>query len=122
MSLRLQHSAISVFNTIADKVEHMNWKHFKKRIPVNIQIGPKVFYEILWAEEFKHSLVGKTIPEYRQIILKTNETPKETVITYLHEVLHAVSDAYGVGLTENQILAMEAAFKFILKQNNILKD
>lgn len=100
----------------------MKWKKLLKQIPIQVQIDTGVFYDILWATEFKHHLVGKTIPEYRQIILKTGETPKETVLTYLHEVIHAVSDAYGIGLTENQVLALESAIKHILKPNNVFKE
>lgn len=101
----------------------MNWSKLSKQIPLNVQIKSKVFYDVLWAKDFElHGQVGKSEPNYRQITIKLDETPKETVLTYLHEVIHAISDTYDIGLTEQQVLKLEQSLNYILKQNNIFKE
>ncbi len=100
------------------------WKKLYSKIAPRVQIAPKVFYEIVWVEKFPENKdkVGETRPSYHQIVLKTNETAKDTVSTYLHEILHSVSDTYDVGLTETQVQKLEKALPYILKTGNVFKE
>lgn len=99
----------------------INWNKLKRRIPSRVTFGNNS-YEILYIEQFSNPLtLGETRLEDKQIVLKTDQTPKELVKTYLHECLHAVSEEYEVGLTEQQILKLEDALQYILRENNIFK-
>lgn len=99
----------------------INWNHLKKRIPSRVIIGNNS-YEILFIDEFNNpSTLGETRLEDKQIVLKNGQTSKELVKTYLHECLHAISEEYDVGLTEQQILKLEDSLTFILKDGNIFK-
>jgi hypothetical protein len=99
----------------------INWNNLKKRIPSRVTIGNNS-YEILFIDEFNSpSTLGETRLEDKQIVLKNGQTPKELVKTYLHECLHAISEEYDVGLTEQQILKLEESLTFILKDGNIFK-
>lgn len=101
----------------------LNWRKFKSLIPHRIQLNKNSWYEIVWISEFKDgNTLGEMRPDEQQIVIKTEESPKVTVITYLHEVLHSISDEYDVGLTETQILKLEKAFHYALKSGNIFKE
>ncbi len=101
----------------------VNWKKLAKLIPINVTFGRNAMYEIAWIEEFKDlKTLGETRFEPNQIVIKTKQTPRMTVITYLHECLHAISNECGANLTEPQILALEKAIYYVLKSNNVFKD
>lgn len=101
----------------------VKWKKLKTSIPNRVQLGNNSFYEILYVDDF---LDGKTLgemrPETKQIVIRNKQTPKNTVITFLHELSHAVSNECDLELTENQILKLEKSFYFLLKKGNIFKE
>jgi len=100
----------------------VNWKKLLKSIPHRVQISRKGFYEILYVDSFlDESTVGETRLDKKQIVLKDKQTPKESVHTYIHELLHAISDEYEVNLTENQVIALERAIYYVLKSNNVFR-
>ncbi len=100
----------------------IDWDDLVSRIPHFIQLK-KARYEICWVDDFKD---GKTLGETRfdpkQILIKTGQTAKEAVKTYLHEVEHATSHEFDANLTEAQVRALEKSLPWILKPGNIFKD
>jgi len=100
----------------------INWFKYLQNIPARIKIG-KNTYEILWISEFKDKeQVGESrFSEEKQILIKIGQSNKESVHTYFHEVLHAISEEYSVNLTENQVLNFEKALKDIIRDNNLWK-
>lgn len=101
----------------------IDWRKLLKRIPNTVTVKKSHSFEVVWTTEFKDThIVGMTRFEPKQILLKTGESNKETVHTYIHELIHAVSDAYDVGLTESQVLKLEKALYYLIKPNNIFKD
>jgi hypothetical protein len=99
----------------------INWSKLKRRIPSRVVIGNNS-YEVLFIDEFTSpTTLGETRLEDKQIVLKNGQTPKELVKTYLHECLHAISEEFEVGLTEQQILKMEEAVSYVLKDGNVFK-
>jgi len=100
----------------------INWFKYLQNIPARIKIG-KNTYEILWIQEFKDKeQVGESrFSEEKQILIKIGQSNKESVHTYFHEVLHAISEEYSVNLTENQVLNLEKALKDLIKDNNLWK-
>lgn len=100
----------------------INWFKYLQNIPPQIKIGKSIF-EILWIDQFKDKeQVGESrFSEEKQIIIKIGQSNKETVHTYFHEVLHAISEEYNVNLTEKQVLNLEKALKDLIKDNNLWK-
>lgn len=100
----------------------VNWKSLVSRIPASVAVSRKDTYEVLFSKDLKQN-VGETriSPHHKQIVIQIGLNNKQTIITYIHELLHAVSETYDVGLTENQILKLEKAFYYILKSGNIFK-
>lgn len=100
----------------------ISWKKLKSKIPHKVEVARKVFYEILWVDSFVNErTMGETRFDLKQIVVKNNLSPKDTVHTYLHEYAHAASHEHGIELTENQVLAFEETLQFILKYDNIFK-
>lgn len=95
-------------------MSRINWNRLSKNIPTKIKIAPKREYEILHIKDF-HGVeqYGETRFDTNQIILKTGLSPKLMTETYWHEILHAISEAYNIGLTEEQVLNLEAAYTTI---------
>lgn len=98
----------------------VNWKKLSKSIPHRVQLGSKSWYEVLWVDDFKD---GKTLGETRfdpkQIVLMKNQSPKMTVVTFLHEITHALAHEAEVELTETEVLAFEKTLYFLLKRDNV---
>lgn len=95
----------------------MNWKKKVAEIPARAQIAPKVFYEITWQKEIvdtkgKH-LYGLTDLDNKIITIKMDMSPKLTVETYMHEIFHAFSEEFQLGLTENQVLGLEHIIPYL---------
>jgi hypothetical protein len=103
--------------------QRVDYRKLVKQIPHRIQLQTKSFYEILWVDSFKDiKVMGETRFEPRQIVIRKGMTPKETVVTFLHEVAHAYSEEFNMGLTENQILNFEKGLYYLLKTNNIFNE
>lgn len=98
----------------------VNWKNLATRIPTEIQIAPKVVFKILWVESFPDNSLGQMHFETKQIQIKLGQSSKETVLTYLHEVIHAFSDTHEIGLTEKQVSLLEKKMLYYwLKTGNL---
>lgn len=100
----------------------INWKSLTKKIPHRVQVSRKSFYEVCYVDSFvDENVLGETRFDVKQIAIKDEQPPKEKVHTYLHELLHAISDEYEVGLTETQVRALEKAIYYILKGDNVFR-
>jgi len=100
----------------------VNWKKLVKKIPNKVQLAKRGEYEVVWVDEFKqHDTIGETRFDRKQIAIKKNLSPKLTIITYLHEVIHGLSAEHDAQLTENQVLALEKGLYYLLKDGNLFK-
>lgn len=73
------------------------------------------------AKEASRGLVGETRFDTRQILIELGHSAKQTVITYIHELTHAFSGEYDLGLTETQVLKIENTIYYLLKHNNLFR-
>lgn len=97
-----------------------NWGSRKKSIPSRVHVGGKDYYEIVWVDSFSNpDTLGETRFSPNQIAIKNGQSDKETVMTYLHECIHAFDAHNNIGLTETQVLKLEKALLIALKNNNI---
>lgn len=100
----------------------MNWKKWKSRIPAWVVINTYRWFQVAWVDRFfDGSHVGEMNPEHNQILIHKKLSDKLTVETYIHELLHAVSDEYDVDLSEQQILKLEKAIPKMLEKGNVFK-
>lgn len=94
----------------------IDWKSLIKKIPHRVQVARKRFFEVVWVSSFnKEDQLGETRFDPDQIVIKTDESNKETVHTFFHEIWHAVSDEYDLGLTEKQVQQLEKFTPYLLK-------
>lgn len=101
----------------------IRWINFLKKIPSAVHVSRKARYEVVWSDMIgkDENVLGETRFSPKQIVIKNSLSPKEAVHTYIHEVLHAISEEYDVNLTETQVRKLEKALHYILKEGNIFK-
>lgn len=100
----------------------IKWKELKSKIPHLVTFKRKS-YEVCWIDNFKDEhVMGETRFNPRQIVIKNGLSDRETCLTYLHEVMHAVSHECGAELTETQVRVLENMLTDILKKGNIFKE
>jgi hypothetical protein len=88
--------------------------------PNKIRIKARVFYEIVWTDEFVDALDtrGETRFEYKQIVLLRGMSDAQTFETLIHELLHAIEHEYEIKLPHASIYSLEGAIHAILRLNN----
>jgi Zn-dependent peptidase ImmA (M78 family) len=101
----------------------VDWDKLRKSIPSRVHVKRGVYYDVLWIEKNREQQdwVGITQLDTKQIIMELGHSDKETVHTYLHELAHAFSHEYELGLTESQVRRFEKATYYMLKSGNVLK-
>lgn len=101
----------------------INWKKLAKSIP---NLTPPVqgeSYEIVYIDDFKDGkTLGETRFDFKQIVIKKNQSDTELCYTAFHEILHLISDQYKVRLTESQVLALEKSLPFWLKLGKMIEE
>lgn len=101
----------------------VKWKKLVKQIPPRVQISRNLYYEVCWIDNFsQENILGETRYDQKQIVIKKGLSPKLTVQVYLHEMLHAVSSAFGADLTESQVSSLEGFFYYALKNGNVFQE
>lgn len=101
----------------------MDWKKLRRKIPHRVQIAKNAWYEVMYCDDFKDGqTLGETRHDPRQIVILNGQSPKMTVVTYLHECAHAFSNEHETNLTEAQVLTLEKAFYYMLKVDNIFSE
>jgi hypothetical protein len=96
-----------------------NWKKLRKNIPNRVRTKSRAHYEVLWSDEFHFDektgkkTYGTTRFDPNLITLNINQGDKETIHTYWHEMIHAISVDYDVNLTETQVENFEKAYLYI---------
>ena len=75
-------------------------------------------FEILWVDEVAEDAIGMC-ETHRQRIVMMKGLPLETEQdTLLHEVIHAVDETMGSGLTEQQVVALASGLLAVFKDNH----
>jgi hypothetical protein len=102
-------------------MKKVNWNFLYKRIPKTFKLNKKQF-KVQWCPKFPDKKqVGESDWNNKLMTLKTGETHKETVHTYIHECLHLFSDEFDIKLSEKQVQKLEKTLHFWLKKGNIFK-
>lgn len=91
------------------------------KIPREVKIGWKK-YSIVSASEALNSggaLYGQIDYDRQTITLRETNTGEQDEETLIHEVLHGISDMYGMGMTEDLVARLSNALYTFLKDNNL---
>lgn len=93
----------------------MSYRQLRKNIPNKIKAKSRIFYEVLWSDNFAfekdgNKVYGITRFDPNQIVISTTQGDKEAVHTFFHEALHMWSEEHEIGLTENQVMKLEKCF------------
>jgi hypothetical protein len=85
-----------------------------------VKISSKASYEIFHTRDFhfdkeNEKTFGITRFDPKQIVLNDNQGNREFVNTFLHEVFHAISHEYEIGLTEAQIRKIEKSMTYFIE-------
>lgn len=98
-------------------------KHLLTHILPKVRLTSKIGYEVLFVNEFPNDpkCLGECRYDSKQIVIKNDESNTETLKTYIHEILHAVSNEYGANLTETQVGKMENGIYNFFRLNGYLK-
>jgi hypothetical protein len=96
----------------------------QNRIPDRVKVGWKD-YEVVLTEARLNSgaeLYGQIDHDAQIIMLRGTSTHDQLCATLLHEVLHAVSDMYGLGLEEKLVEDLTNALYTVYKDNIELQE
>lgn len=95
----------------------IRWIKLKKLIPTQVKIKNNCKYEVVWVTKFTNDdhQLGECRYDTKQILLNINQSDKEAVHTFLHEIWHTLSYEYDLGLTEVQVQKLESASYYLLK-------
>lgn len=101
-----------------------NFRQLAKRIPNKVQIGPRLYYTVSFVDKIninsKDVVIGMCDKNLKTIEILRTLGPKEKVMTYLHECIHAFSDENDIGITERQVGLLEKkCLLFMIKSGNI---
>lgn len=90
----------------------------KLKRPAKVRIKKGVEYDIfLFQSDLLDGQVVKGPQGLRHIFLNEKLTNKESDMTLLHEIVHALDFEYKIGLTEKQVLKLESALYYFLTKN-----
>ena len=90
-------------------------------IPNNIKIGWKK-YDILIKPTALNSgeeLYGQIDYNAQTITLREINKQDQNECTLIHEILHGISDMYGIDLDEETVTRLASALYILIKDNNV---
>jgi hypothetical protein len=91
----------------------------QNRIPDRVKVGWKDYKVVLTEARLNSGaeLYGQIDHDAQIIMLRGTSTHDQLCATLLHEVLHAVSDMYGLGLEEKLVEDLTNALYTVYKDN-----
>lgn len=82
-----------------------------------LQIGPFKIKIYLRSEEYLGGDEGRWMSDSHTIFVKEELTNDRQIEALWHELIHAISDIYGLEITENQTRILSLAQITLLKEN-----
>lgn len=93
-----------------------NWKSLSKRIPKKFKVGRKTF-KVIFINNVDY--LGLSDWNKNRIYLNKKQSKKELVHTYIHEIIHIMSDEYELKISEKQVQGLEKTLRFWIESGNI---
>ena len=92
------------------------------KLPHRIRIKAKVTYQVVWVDSFKDPKQrGECDDLAKQIAILKGMSERETLETFIHELLHAVELEYGIPIPHRLIYMLEMPFVKLAKLNGWIK-
>ena len=89
------------------------------KIPSRIKIKNKVVYELVWVDEFADpDTLGECRFDFKQIVLKRNQSERETLKTLFHELLHCLEFERNIKIPHKTIYQLEDAIYYLIFHND----
>jgi hypothetical protein len=82
-----------------------------------VVLGKTYKVQYLTGAPLSESDIGEHDMQKQLISIRDGLHSQQEASAFLHECLHAISDALGVGLTEAQVLALETGLFALFKDN-----
>lgn len=94
------------------------------RIPDVVKVGPFIYRVERPAivDRNKRERIGQVDHDALIISVEAGLRSEKAEECFLHEVLHAVDEFMGVGLTESQVSQLSNGLYMVLRENELLKD
>lgn len=88
------------------------------RLPSHIKVKNKTVYELVWLDTFSDpDVLGECRFDSRQIAIKSGQSEKQEMKTFIHEVLHAICEERGIEISHRSVYQLEEALFYILFHN-----
>lgn len=94
-------------------------KKTKLKLPDEVKVRNET-YRILKAKGVlldDPECVGYCDPEHRVIAINVEQTEKQQLRTFIHEILHALSDEFNIDIKHKSIYKLEKAIYRFIKDN-----
>jgi predicted DNA binding protein len=80
-----------------------------------------IYYDIVYkSNEEMNGLIGTADFNKQLISINREHTEQTQEIAFVHEVLHIISDVYGINLTEEQVRVLTHGIIGVCKDNEIV--
>jgi len=88
----------------------------KKNELMSVKIGPEL-YRAYTVPSFKNGNMGRCYYSKSEIVISEAYEERKQRNTLWHEIIHAISDTYQIGLTEEQVRMMEVGIVGLIDDN-----
>ena len=80
-----------------------------------------IYYDVVYkSNEEMNGLIGTADFNKQLISINREHTEQTQEIAFVHEVLHIISDVYGINLTEEQVRVLTHGIIGVCKDNEIV--
>lgn len=90
------------------------------KIPSRLKIKKGVTYEVVFIKDFPDNTVGECRFDKKQIVLSTDQSEKDLIKTFIHEVTHAITHERKIKISHKAVYQFENALLYFFKENGLL--
>lgn len=95
-------------------------KGLRREFPNMLRIKDDVFYKVKFRRETDGAM-GWCDQGKQEIIIATGLPPKERILTFIHEALHAIEFEHEIKIPHKLIYQLEAPIAYLLTENTNLQ-
>lgn len=92
-------------------------KPISEVIPRKVRITAKVSYTVLFVDKLDIDNMGVCDPNTRQILILLGMSTKDTLATFIHELLHAMEFEHGIEIPHKAVHQLDVAIESLLRLN-----
>lgn len=96
-------------------------KPVSEMLPRKVRITAKISYSVLFVDKLENDDLGSCDKNSRQILILLGMSKKETLATFIHELIHAIEFEYNIAIPHLAVHQMDLAIEAILRLNKWVK-